>query len=141
MKNEILAATLWTIIGINDDQDTCDCCGKKNLKKVVWMENTDTHETAAFGTTCATRAKKVTVKVQKEDEKAFVEACKTTAFEELKPFTSLRDAAMAAAPNHLTDKSLTLKDRLNWINNEPRIKAYRAKVEELNSRWGFRVIN
>lgn len=43
----------YTIIGINDDKKYCMCCGKQNLKRVVWIRNDDTQEVKHFGTTCA----------------------------------------------------------------------------------------
>jgi hypothetical protein len=45
----------WVILGINGDQDFCDVCGKVELSKVVWLENTETGEIKAAGTTCAAR--------------------------------------------------------------------------------------
>lgn len=44
----------FRIKGVNDDRDTCDCCGKTGLKKVVWIEDLETQEIRAFGTSCAT---------------------------------------------------------------------------------------
>lgn len=41
------------ILGINDDQDFCQCCGKTGLRRVVWIENLETGTIRHFGTTCA----------------------------------------------------------------------------------------
>lgn len=43
------------IIGVNDDQDFCCCCGKSGLKVVVWIEDGETGEIAHFGRVCATK--------------------------------------------------------------------------------------
>ena len=43
----------FEIKGINDDKDTCMCCGKEGLKKVVWIEDTETLEVGHYGTSCA----------------------------------------------------------------------------------------
>ncbi|EKY4113655.1 TPA: hypothetical protein ACGW3M_001005 [Pseudomonas aeruginosa] len=43
----------YKLLGINDDKSFCECCGKKGLKKVVWIEDTETGEIRHFGTTCA----------------------------------------------------------------------------------------
>ncbi len=43
------------VLGVNDDRDSCDCCGRKGLKKVVWLE-TAAGEIVAYGTGCAARA-------------------------------------------------------------------------------------
>ncbi len=43
------------ILGINSDADTCACCGKSGLKRVVWLqfgEGSPTH----YGTQCAATA-------------------------------------------------------------------------------------
>lgn len=50
--------TEFKILGINDDQDTCQKCGKTHLKRVVWMvELTEDGEWAGdpihVGTSCA----------------------------------------------------------------------------------------
>jgi hypothetical protein len=41
------------ILGINDDRDFCQCCGKTGLRRVVWIENIETGTIRHFGTTCA----------------------------------------------------------------------------------------
>ena len=43
----------YKVLGVNDDKDSCECCGKQGLKKVVWIEDTETQEIKHFGTTCA----------------------------------------------------------------------------------------
>lgn len=44
----------FAVIGVNDERDYCECCGRKRLKRVVWIEDTETQEIKHFGTTCAT---------------------------------------------------------------------------------------
>ena len=43
----------YKVLGVNDERDTCECCGKTGLKRVVWIENTETNDIKCFGTTCA----------------------------------------------------------------------------------------
>lgn len=43
-----------TLLGICDDVSTCDCCGRKDLKRVVAFETG--HGVVHYGTTCASRA-------------------------------------------------------------------------------------
>lgn len=43
----------FQVKGVNDERDTCECCGKTGLKRVVWIEDTETNEIKCFGTTCA----------------------------------------------------------------------------------------
>lgn len=46
----------FTVLGVNDDRDTCDCCGKRPLKRVVWLQDVEGGEPVAYGTSCAARA-------------------------------------------------------------------------------------
>lgn len=43
----------YNVVGVNDDKDFCECCGRQGLARVVWIEDTDTGEIKHFGTTCA----------------------------------------------------------------------------------------
>ena len=43
----------FVIRGINDEQSVCSCCGKANLKRVVWIEDTETGDINHFGSVCA----------------------------------------------------------------------------------------
>lgn len=43
----------FEVVGINDKRDYCECCGKKNLARVVWIRDTETDEVKHFGTVCA----------------------------------------------------------------------------------------
>lgn len=52
---------VYRIKGINDDEDTCHCCGKTNLKRVVWLVELDADgneigDAFPYGTTCASKA-------------------------------------------------------------------------------------
>jgi hypothetical protein len=53
-------ATQYTLKGINDDQDTCSCCGKTGLKRVMWLmeldaEGNESGEVFPMGTTCGAK--------------------------------------------------------------------------------------
>lgn len=55
----------FRVMGINDDESYCSCCGKSGLKKVVWLAPVDgdgnTDGTAApYGTTCAAYLLRIT---------------------------------------------------------------------------------
>ena len=45
------------ILGITDERDSCDCCGKNGLKRTVALE-TAMGEFVFYGTTCAANALK-----------------------------------------------------------------------------------
>lgn len=51
----------YKVAGLSDD-DTCECCGRTNLKRVVvlevFIEGQSLHEFVKFGTTCAAWAVK-----------------------------------------------------------------------------------
>lgn len=52
------ATSRFIVLGVNDDQDFCQCCGRNGLKRVVWIEDTETQDVRHFGTTCATQPAK-----------------------------------------------------------------------------------
>jgi hypothetical protein len=45
-------ADMPRILGINDDESNCCCCGRTDLKRVVWIEHDD-GRVEWYGTTCA----------------------------------------------------------------------------------------
>lgn len=51
--------TTYTIKGINDEEDTCSCCGKTGLKRVVWLAavsvDGEESEPMPLGTSCAAK--------------------------------------------------------------------------------------
>lgn len=51
-------AKRFKCLGVNDDRDFCECCGKQGLQKVVWIEDTETGSIRHFGVVCATRPAK-----------------------------------------------------------------------------------
>jgi hypothetical protein len=59
----------YTVQGITDERESCDCCGRTGLKRVVVLLDAETDDFVYFGTTCAARAKKVSVKAVKADIK------------------------------------------------------------------------
>ncbi len=48
----------WKVLGTNDDRETCECCGKTGLKRVVWLES-EAGDVVAYGTESAARALQV----------------------------------------------------------------------------------
>lgn len=63
----------YQVLGISDDKDFCQCCGKTGLKRVVFIEDTETGEVQHFGTTCATAPSKG-FNVDKEVKQAIADA-------------------------------------------------------------------
>ncbi|CAB3894334.1 hypothetical protein N7638_17440 [Achromobacter mucicolens] len=48
------AASRFAVLGVTDDRDFCQCCGRQGLKRVVWIEDGESGAVRHFGTTCAT---------------------------------------------------------------------------------------
>jgi hypothetical protein len=44
----------FEVVGVNDERDFCECCGKSGLKRVVWIRDTESGDVKHFGTSCAT---------------------------------------------------------------------------------------
>ena len=44
---------MFKILGICDNVNVCECCGKKNLKKTIAIEFLETSEIKYFGCVCA----------------------------------------------------------------------------------------
>jgi hypothetical protein len=51
-------ARQFKILGICDNINACDCCGKTDLQKTVAIENCETGVIGYFGTTCAMQPSK-----------------------------------------------------------------------------------
>jgi hypothetical protein len=51
-------ARQFKILGICDNVNACDCCGKTELQKTVAIENCETGSIGYFGTTCAMQPSK-----------------------------------------------------------------------------------
>lgn len=47
--------TALIVLGANDEQTTCDACGKIELRKTVILGTADRVEVGRYGTTCASR--------------------------------------------------------------------------------------
>lgn len=54
----------YKFLGTTDENTTCDCCGKKNLKKTIVLEN-EFGNIVYFGSDCASQAITGTKKSQK----------------------------------------------------------------------------
>lgn len=54
-------APKFRLVGINDDAHTCSCCGRDNLKRVIWLVPLDADgnpegEAIPYGTSCGAKA-------------------------------------------------------------------------------------
>lgn len=53
-----MTANRYKVLEVSDAVNFCQCCGKTNLKRVVFIEDTQTGDVQHFGTTCATQPAK-----------------------------------------------------------------------------------
>jgi hypothetical protein len=132
-------AKKYKIVGINDEQESCDCCGKTGLKKVVWLEEIETGSVRAFGTTCAAKAQGFTVKQQTSLEKAHLAEISQIIAAEIKPFKTAYNRVLALAPENDFRTSESLTQRLNFISDHPSTIAYNQKRKELAERFNLPV--
>lgn len=61
------------VLGIVDDVNTCDCCGKKDLKRTVALE-ASSGDVVYYGTTCATRKHGVKTSIKTLNELALLKS-------------------------------------------------------------------
>lgn len=114
---------MYKILAINDEQDFCQCCGKTNLKRVVWMENLDTGSIAHYGTTCAAHHSKLSSKEIKEG----VAKNKRQAIIEY--YASAERKALDEAIKRANDLKLHYGPERKAVIEEYRIAAYNKKIE------------
>lgn len=60
MKTTLQVTERWVCLGIDEDCETCDCCGRTGLKKTIVMgirqtESGETDEVGRFGCVCAAK--------------------------------------------------------------------------------------
>lgn len=53
MEGKHTATQRFEVLGVSDDRDFCECCGKQGLKRVVFIQDHETGDIKHFGTTCA----------------------------------------------------------------------------------------
>ena len=65
---------MFKVLGITDERDFCECCGKKNLKRVVVLQNGT--DVMYYGTDCAAKALTSNDKAAKRMNTGFIDAAK-----------------------------------------------------------------
>jgi hypothetical protein len=124
----------FKIVGISDDQNVCECCGKKNLKKVIHLEDIETGYTVAYGVVCAAKVQKITVREQTADIRLFENKNRRRACKEIWPFKLRQLAAYEEAPNDFNDPDHYQK-RKNFLDNDQRVIEYREKKAEISKKY------
>lgn len=67
--------TTLTALHIDDSVNTCDCCGRTNLKATVLMQDTETGALLNFGRVCAARNSGKTTQQLTKEVRAHRHAC------------------------------------------------------------------
>lgn len=57
-----VASPTFRLLGINDDESTCQACGKAHLKAVYWLENLVNGAVSHVGRTCGPKMLRCTTK-------------------------------------------------------------------------------
>lgn len=111
-------------LGTTDEVDTCDCCGKKNLKSTVAL-SIDEGDAVYFGVTCAARALKMAAKDVRANARKADDEKARAAREAAEAIRRAEDARWGA---WLTAHS-TETDRFLQIQSLGGFKAARAAYE------------
>jgi len=105
----------FKVLGINDDRDFCEICGKVELKKVVWLEDKETGEIFHAGVNCA--AKKMSVKA-------------TEIKKEINAFT--KEQKIKARMTYMNSPEMKEHDDIINFLNENKIYDHVLRFEKLN---------
>lgn len=127
----------FEVLGVNDDESTCQCCGKEGLARVVWIEDNETGEILHFGTTCAKAPakgfqldKQINAAVRAHDKalaeierKAYWAKVEADTREKLATVEALYLAAMGGYRQHVCSNGLVLtipdnqplRDACHWL--------------------------
>ena len=104
----------FKLLGINDDESTCQVCGRSELKAVYWLENRETGEQIHVGRTCGPRLLRCT----SGEFKAFETAERVAADKAAQTWFSGRASVKA------------YRAELERLNNGPR-KTFAERLETL----------
>ena len=117
-------------IGTDDSVNTCDCCGKKNLKYTVVMVSTD-GETLHYGSTCAARNSGKAPKQIRAEISAHEQALNDAAMDEYRahPLYQQLDAIVAECHRQgLIGKEFVAKTRDTFLALQDVAMAIKART-------------
>jgi len=126
---------MYEIIGINADQDVCDVCGKQELQKVVWLENLETQEVIACGTSCAAKLRKIKTSIQKRGEKTFQNEQKMKFRKNAAIWHKVHNEVSNEAPRLSGSHKVSFKERMSFIKNHPDTIKADAMIENLMKKY------
>lgn len=129
-------------LGITDERDACDCCGKHPLKRVVALE-TDEGAVVYYGTTCASRnVGKAQIKALRSERLEELEADLATAnrvrFEVAQRLYAALDRAAQALgyPSRLEAYRAVYADEIEAFDETDEIKALQQEERAALARYG-----
>lgn len=119
----------YRLLGINDEATDCTLCGRKELKQVWWLENTQTQEVFHVGCDCARKLLKIAAKELKLWQKQEVAEQTKAAWLLLKD-TPERIAVRNAVSDPANSPAVIgIKARLAIVN--PLLDAYETIKEDV----------
>lgn len=133
------SAPVLHVMGFNDEQTTCDRCGKVELRGTVVLADDDGNEVARMGTTCASKA--VGAPVDRGRARL------SEAARRAEVSSDLRGAAAALDAGHLADAVMYVRDARRRGLHRPAelVEAARVDDEVLRrrqaqpERWGYQL--
>lgn len=106
------------VLGITDERTSCDCCGKSDLKRTVALQFGDA-DPVFYGTTCAARALKWSVK---EVQQAVRDVADAKSRAEQAARNAEHERRMAEWDAWLNAAAGTDKDVQDWTGKPDRFK-------------------
>lgn len=120
-------------VGTDDAVNSCDCCGRKDLKYTVIMLNDETGDVVHFGSTCAVRnsgkaQKFLTAEIDQNQRAAQAELDR-----------SEEKAALEAARERARAQRIPLGKPF-LAATQPELDAYNARGKEIAERYHVRAV-
>jgi hypothetical protein len=122
------------ILGTTDEVNTCDCCGRKDLKDTVAMEDDETGNIVYYGCVCAAKKRQVPAKQIRDEAKS---ADKAKAAAERAEHERLWRIEDARYQSFLDSKVAGTDCKCDSISNQ--IVGYMNRFNQLQFLGGFMV--
>ncbi len=129
----------YKILGINDDATYCTLCNKQELKRVVWLKNNETGEIFPYGTTCAAKLLRITVKefkTQLNDREKYLQKLTRRIYRRSKQVKAERKAVEYCNENR--DIFPDIKTRMEYLF--PYITETRLLKEKIKEKYKVKYV-
>jgi hypothetical protein len=96
---------VFTVLGFTEEVQSCECCGRTDLKGTVALERNDGEGIVYYGVVCAAKAQGYTKKYTEDLVKASIKEAQAKAAAEIRanPVYAEYEAFMAATDKELED--------------------------------------